>query len=252
MRAEGIPGTAVIETAHHYTLKDVVNHERVERDVQIAERIADFLQRHDIDSSKTVLVDGTRPETKAKHSPNDHWRWRLFIERDNQRVADLLPEDYTVMRESDYLSEGDELVASIQDAVEEGVENLENVRIGGGRNDRLKIGTKSSGQEFTLTQKIETYTHDGFQNQYIPSCPVLDACVYMDKLSESDLAITILPATFRSQQEEVRTLFRILNEEPNVIVVYTDPEEQTTVSVEAWHDCSQQLATEMEEYLQAA
>lgn len=68
----------------------------------------------------------------------------------------------------------------------------------------------------------------------LPSCDVLDLCMYQKKLMDGGETITILPIGYKPQQEHVRKLYELLGEEARVTVIYHD-DEGKVAEVNQWH-----------------
>jgi len=94
--------------------------------------------------------------------------------------------------------------------------------------DLLHLASKSEQFEIVEEQRIliEKITGKKIKlfgkndNLDYPSCELLDLCVYQEKLFLSDVTITILPISYKAQQEKVKKLFLFLKKEPPIIVIY--------------------------------
>ena len=239
------PPKAVVEAGHSYSIKDtrkLIEHpEMLEREIEIAERVAVYLLEKGYENSKMILLDEVKPNASMSTS-EDRWRWRMFIGRDIQNIEKVMPKDYKLWVESDYERSAKELIGRLKDRIRTGQVELPKVRLSGKEGNRIKVGSDKGGQDITLLQRYEEYgsTH------FIPSCPVLDLAVYKEKLKDSTLAVTILPLSFKGQQAEVRSLFKILGEDPPVIVLYFD-ENFKVVESESWNSANEGLARELKE-----
>lgn len=70
-----------------------------------------------------------------------------------------------------------------------------------------------------------------------PSCPLLDAAFYLDKLAKADIAITILPKNYKSQQAQTKEILRAVGLEKSlIVVVYFDPKNSEIQTLDYWGD----------------
>ena len=78
----------------------------------------------------------------------------------------------------------------------------------------------------------------------LPSCEVLDLCMYQEKLIRGGETITILPVGYKPQQDRVRKLYELLGEEARVTVGYYDNEGKL-VEVNQWHSQPTQVSSKI-------
>ncbi|MBI5123019.1 hypothetical protein HZA75_04125 [Candidatus Roizmanbacteria bacterium] len=87
-------------------------------------------------------------------------------------------------------------------------------------------------------KRIKLFGKNG--NSSYPSCEMLDLCLYQEKLLLADIAITILPKSYKSQQEKVKKLSALLQLQPAVIVVYFS-EDGKVSEVDFWSEKLQEV-----------
>ena len=234
---------ATIETAHRYVLEDLHNPELIRKEIEMAESVAKFLAAKGFENTKIILLDEMKPEANAEVSA-DSWRWRLFIERDKSKALKELPPDYKIWLESAYEAPALKLADEIKERIRENQNSDSDIRLAGEDENRIKIGSNKEGQNISLFQPFKTHTGEVVS---MPSCPLLDVCVYQEKLKQAELAVTLLPASFKDQQAEVRSLFTILGQSPAVIVLYFDPETFAITDAESWNSEYARLAEELKQ-----
>ncbi|MDO8582936.1 MAG: hypothetical protein Q7R51_00210 [bacterium] len=87
------------------------------------------------------------------------------------------------------------------------------------------------------------------RDQDYPSCEVLDACVYEDKLSGGvDAAITVLPESYRDQQNRVKKLFEIIGKVPPVLTVFFKPDGKI-VEIDQWSDATAEISEVLQDHI---
>lgn len=237
---------AAVETGHRYVLEDVLNPELMQREIALAEKVASVLREEAYGTSKIVLLDETKPEASFETSPENGWRWRLHIEREVSKIKKDIPEQYSVWLESSFEKDALRIIDALKKRLHEGAGAEIGARLSGEGDNRIKIGSNKEGHNITLLQKVVTNSDAVV---YMPSCPVLDLAVYEAKLKESDIAVTILPETFKKQQEEVKSLFAILGKVPSVVVVYFNEETNAVSNVDSWNPQQRDLASRLQAVL---
>ncbi len=235
-----------IETGHRYVLKDEINSVELEKEFLIADRITAALAEKGYVSTKLILLDDTIPKANSEASALNSDRWNRFIGRYYSYIENAKPEDCKIVSENDFIPRGRQIVEEVRKMLRENPKGSPFPRLSGKDDQRIKVGTKK-GLNFPLIQSFVTTSNIVVE---MPSCPVLDMAVYEEKLKEAEITITVLPERFKEQQAEVRALFQIVNDqEPNIIVVYFNPDSHTIESIEAWNDKIKTAAQDLLEAL---
>ena len=97
-------------------------------------------------------------------------------------------------------------------------------------------GRKIKYKELGKTKSIKLFGKEGYDyDPDYPSCEVLDLAIYTQKLEDAEVAITVLPLRYKSQQDRVKKLFSFLNQSPPILVVYFN-EVGKISDIDAWSD----------------
>ncbi len=92
-------------------------------------------------------------------------------------------------------------------------------------NDNMR---KHEGRVFLNQRSILLIDHER------PTCNLLDAALYVAKLSMFELAITVLPSSYKSQQASVRRVLRALGySHLPIINIYFDESRQITIGIQS-------------------
>jgi len=98
--------------------------------------------------------------------------------------------------------------------------------------DGRKIKYKEGGK----TKTIKLLGKDGYDyDPDYPSCEMLDLAMYKQKIEDAEIAITVLPQRYKSQQDRVKKLFSFFDQTPPVIIVYFDDVGKVS-DIDAWSD----------------
>ena len=128
-------------------------------------------------------------------------------------------------RESNVRAQAHEIVAALQDnSPQTGDYWLSQ--------DKRKLKYKENGK----TKSITLLGKEGYDyDPDYPSCEVLDLAMYKQKLHSAQIAITVLPQRYKSQQDRVKKLFLLLHETPPIVIVYFDQTGKIS-DIDAWSD----------------
>lgn len=199
--------------------------------IQIAQRIITSLENTGFTAGRSVFVDDT--------ALMSYWRGKqdkgLFEARvvgvTSQQIYDSGFRPFVQFKESELESPARDLVTDIQERVAVSEHY-------GLSSDRRKIKYKEQGkvQSVTLLGK----NNEPFDPDY-PSCEILDLILYRKRLLLAPVVVTVLPESYKPQQERVKKLFEILGEKPAVVVVYFNGEGAVT-EAESWSKASEEIA----------
>jgi hypothetical protein len=220
---------AVVESSHTYAF-DRENHEVIVAEAEIANSIAKGLESSGYDTSKVVMLDETAPMTKYKYSM-DQIHLGRFLAREFSLIQDKLPNKFSVIPESKYIDGAEESISELTQVILD--QAYEQIRTNVAK-DRIYVGPKKDRMQINLYQNINVNTDGVEKTVQIPSCDVLDMAAYKDKLEEAEIAITILPEIYKTQQERVEVLFKIIGAEPNIVNVYINSETFEATEVYSW------------------
>ncbi|MBL7150907.1 hypothetical protein ISS86_03175 [Candidatus Microgenomates bacterium] len=70
-------------------------------------------------------------------------------------------------------------------------------------------------------------------NDTTPVCAVLDAALYLEKLRESDVCITVLSDSYKKEQERAKFLVRALGNKQTIINVYFNEEGEIDIDFDS-------------------
>lgn len=174
---------------------------------ELGARIAQIINRAGLNVSCCTLVDDValKSEWRGKSSIG------LVESRSTgatlQQIKEVGFKTIVMYRETDLL---DKAVATVAELQEAAINNSAWKLNGNGR----KVRCLATGQVIKLLGK------DG--NSELPSCEVLDLCIYREKMRNFNIALTVLPDKYLAQQERVRCLFELLGETPAVVTLRHD------------------------------
>lgn len=205
-----------------FSNEGIVVNRPVEIGLSLANRFRSKLSNENLSYNQVLLIDDVGPRHKQAQS-EDPWRWELFIQRPAaQIVASETQTPITIFWENSFIAQGKEMVGQLQQATN----NVHGYRLSEDR--RLIItGTGKNKERIRLL---------GYSSEYptLPSCEVLDLCIYQAKLQEAEEAITFLPEDYREQQGRVRKLFQVLGKEAPVTTVFFNNAGAVS-AVDQWH-----------------
>lgn len=211
---------AVIESMHNYVNREKLSQEEIDFNLKIVEKVKDIIGCEE-NILPIVLLDEVEFEIESITS-TDAWKYALAIGRRWEELKKNIPIDWQIWYESKFLEEGEKVIKNL----------IAKVELSGGKNFRMSQDGKSilsgSGknrQRINLFQEMSQYNSqkDVHENVDVPSCEVLDFCCYLKK-KEYGTAITVLPISFKGQQERVLKLAELADEKLDLIILYTKGE----------------------------
>ncbi len=234
--SEASPGVT-IEAAHFYSPtpykrsygtewdKGKIINIPVHQGLLIARSIRTSLAQQNIPFQQILFVDDVDAR-EQQNQTTDRWRWELFIQRPLQQIR-YDEKDIKIYEEHEFIYPARELILRLK---EETIKTPNSRMSEDGKS--IIFGTGKRRQYIRLTGYKGRLYGDEYPD--LPSCEVLDLCAYRKRLSEMEETVTILPLSFKPQQDRVRKLFELLQEDAKVTVGYHD-EEGRIVQVDQWH-----------------
>lgn len=210
--------------------KEVVG-SQILQGIRVAQGIISEFERTGLTVGRSLFVDDTALMSYWQGKADQGMIETRVIGVTTQQIMDSGYKPHLEFRESKLEEPARELVAVIQKRVKESDEYVLS-------SDGRKIKYKESGktQSIVLLGK----DNDPYDPDY-PSCDVLDVVLYRERLRLAPTVATVLPESYKPQQERVKKLFEILGEEPSVVVVYFS-EEGAISEIDPWSEGARDLA----------
>ncbi|MBI2798542.1 hypothetical protein HYX70_04605 [Candidatus Saccharibacteria bacterium] len=200
-----------------------VRNERIEQGLELGREVEDLLIRHNFAVERILFHDDI--DVKIEQSKSvDSWRWQLFINRavmtalDRTKLSSSSP--VKLEEESKYVDPARELIEELKKAAE--MKDGWRISEGG---KKLIVGSGPNRQRIDMVGFLE---HDE-----LPSCEVLDMVAYRKKIWGSKGTVTVLPESYKGQQDRVKRLFELFDEAAPVVVVYHD-DKGRPVDIDEW------------------
>ncbi len=204
-----------VETSHSYLYREKLSQEGIDFNISLVEKIKKEFSG-ELNFLPILLLDEVENFTRSRTS-GESWKYAAVFGREYERLKEVFPKDWEHWKESDFISSGFELIERLKEKLKNssGPKVQEN-----GKKITFKVESKKRTIGLYQTIKIFNPQRQSHETIEVPSCEILDLAVYLKK-RERGLAITVLPESFRLQQERVFSLMKILGIEMDVIVVYT-------------------------------
>lgn len=210
----------------------------IDQGLQIARLLRQKLQDRGIDVKQLLFVDDVSLRERQKTSSNPE-RWELFIQRTARQIvsSDTEPERVRVLSEHSFIEEAEKIIGQIRQKAAIST----NYRLSSNGNAVI-VGHGKSRRSVRLV---------GYNREYptLPSCEVLDVCVYQKKLKDDRETITVLPVEYKAQQEKVRLLLELLTEDELPVTVIFFDKMGSVVEVRQWHRQESELGRMIGEVL---
>ncbi|HVF69908.1 MAG TPA: hypothetical protein VNA13_05080 [Xanthomonadales bacterium] len=248
MSSEGPPHHVDIEAGHFYSRErvyqgypdvnypeggpgEIVQGPHILQGIRVAQGLIKILEEKGITSGKSLFADDTALMSYWSGKENEGMVVARTIGVTTQQIYDSGYTPHLMFRESEL----EDPARHVADRIKEYVSKSDKYTLS---EDGRKLKYKENGEPHSI--KLFGKDNEPYDPDY-PSCEVLDLTLYQKRLQIAPAVITVLPEHYKSQQERVKKLFEILEEEPSVVVVYFN-EEGVISEVDPWSDGARNLA----------
>lgn len=208
--------------------------ESTDHGLRIGRKLREELLQKGLLIQQILFIDDVSPREKQRLSA-DSWRWELFIQRSSQQILNSQKDiPFHIYQEHTFIQSASRMVEELKEAVA----TSEDARISS--NERALIfGTGKSRENIKLV---------GYSKEFpeLPSCEVLDLCVYLEKFKDSEETVTVLPLDYEAQQERVHQLLQLLKIPTPVTLIFYDNEGKIAKLVQ-WNEEKTPLSIAVEE-----
>lgn len=182
---------------------------QAQRAIEVANSIRNQIESEAVSVSTIVLLDDIEPGKTNDLSEKEVLRLTSML----SILQSGLPTGFDLVLESSFVSQGMDLArqaawstdeyTSLRGVAASGVPKTKKSGEMGSRlrasGDKIEVMTRDRKTQLKLKGK------DG--DKTLPSCDVLDFCMYRWKLTQADLVLTVLPLSMQPQQARVKELF---------------------------------------------